>query len=82
MMGSSTPSVVAENSALIMIAEINSFADADVEQRNQRKLIKAKFTVIFEKKLRHTRETYWKIHGKPANWKNNRVPDKANSQGF
>lgn len=31
-------------------------------------------------KPRHTRETGWKLHGKPANWKSNRPSNKSNNQ--
>ena len=30
-------------------------------------------------KPRHTRETCWRIHVKPANWKNNKLGDKGNN---
>ena len=77
-MGSPTPSMVAKNSALIMTTEITS---AHALQCNQRKGAD-KSKVWFCNKPRHARETCWKIHEKPTNWKNNRVPNKINSQEF
>ncbi|XP_052182681.1 uncharacterized protein LOC127795193 [Diospyros lotus] len=59
MLGSHHPFLPAENSA--MIAQGNSF-NRDKQQKNR---------PVCEhcKKVGHTKDICWKLHGKPANWK-------------
>ena len=72
MMGSQTASPVTESSALA--AHGTQYQHSDNQQR------KGRPWCDHYRKPDHTRETCWKIHGKPANWKPTRVSNDRESR--
>lgn len=69
-----------DNSALVVSdTSIVSDANASKAIKNQRKTDKrSRGWCDYCDKPNHTRETCWKIHGKPAHLKNNRMGQKSN----
>jgi hypothetical protein len=73
MLGKKGPGVAVESSAL-MAADANSSKAITYQRRTDDK---PRVWCDYYNKPRHTRESCWKIHGKPANWKNNKPSDRS-----
>ena len=70
MMGGSSSTTIIENSALASTA--TKAANVAACQGNSKKTgSKGKISCDHCNKQWHTRDTCWKLHGKPQNWKNN-----------
>ena len=73
MLGKKGPSVAVESSALVA-ANANSSKAITHQRKNDDK---PRVWCDYWNKPRHTRETCWKIHGKPANWKSSKPGDRS-----
>ncbi|KAA8528191.1 hypothetical protein F0562_035558 [Nyssa sinensis] len=73
MLGKKGPGVAVESSALVA-ANANSSKVITHQRRNDGQL---RVWCDYCNKPRHTRETCWKIQGKPANWKSSKPGDRS-----
>uniref|UniRef100_A0A2N9GQ49 Reverse transcriptase Ty1/copia-type domain-containing protein n=1 Tax=Fagus sylvatica TaxID=28930 RepID=A0A2N9GQ49_FAGSY len=73
MLGKKGPGVAVESSALVA-ADANSSKAITYQRRTDDK---PQVWCDYCNKPRHTRETCWKIHGKPANWKSSKPGDRS-----
>uniref|UniRef100_A0A2N9I543 Retrovirus-related Pol polyprotein from transposon RE1 n=1 Tax=Fagus sylvatica TaxID=28930 RepID=A0A2N9I543_FAGSY len=73
MLGKKGPGVAVESSALVA-ADANSSKAITYQRRTDDK---PRVWCDYCNKPRHTRETCWKIHGKPANWKSSKPGDRS-----
>ena len=81
MLGKKTVTASIENSALAMPIAVVAISRNPNTQRQTEE--KTRVWCDFCNKPRHTRETCWKIHGKPMNWKpmerkNNKLGNQSN----
>uniref|UniRef100_A0A2N9EE05 Reverse transcriptase Ty1/copia-type domain-containing protein n=1 Tax=Fagus sylvatica TaxID=28930 RepID=A0A2N9EE05_FAGSY len=73
MLGKKGPGVAVESSALVA-ADANSSKAITYQRRTDDK---PRVWCDYCNKPCHTRETCWKIHGKPANWKSSKPGDRS-----
>ncbi|XP_060973285.1 uncharacterized protein LOC133038863 [Cannabis sativa] len=73
MLGKKTPTSIVESSALATMGAGYNKNTSYMQKTDE----KPRVWCDFCNKPRHTRETCWRIHGKPANWKSKAEREKA-----